>query len=104
MRARPTHGCSLTPAWVWAGTYHSLSENQIFPPLSPKHVCVYQQIEVLRQQTFEVCDVACKANANSAGFPDTWLFHHRWARKGKGAKMPNGAAVLFIALLCFESC
>lgn len=52
---------------------------------------VDRQIEAIRQQTFEVCDVACKANAESARFPDGWLFHHRWAKKGKGAKMPSGA-------------
>lgn len=37
-----------------------------------------------------MCDTACKANADADGFPDHWLFHHRWANKAKGVKMPNG--------------
>lgn len=48
------------------------------------------QIAAIRTQTFEVCDIACKANADAAAFPPGWLFHHRWANKAKGHKLPNG--------------
>jgi hypothetical protein len=38
-----------------------------------------------------VCDTACKANADAENFPESWLFHHRWANKAKGHKLPNGS-------------
>lgn len=70
---------------VWYGItdIRSLHQQHIY-------TCHAQQIEAIRTQTFEVCDTACKANADADGFPDHWLFHHRWANKAKGVKRPNG--------------
>lgn len=48
------------------------------------------EVSAVHKWTFEVCDVACKANADSQHFPPDWLFHHRWANKAKGVKMDDG--------------
>lgn len=46
-----------------------------------------------------VIEFACKVNADSEKFPDTWLFHYRWFKGKKSgcsvAKMPNGDLIRF---------
>jgi hypothetical protein len=42
-----------------------------------------------------VCETACEANARGEEFPADWLFHHRWAKKARGAKTADGRAITF---------
>ena len=32
-----------------------------------------------------VCEEACECNGDSSSFPDSWLFHYRWAKQTKGS-------------------
>lgn len=45
----------------------------------------HTQVAALLDAVRRICRTACDANADSAAFPDDWLFHHRWAKQTTGA-------------------
>jgi len=51
------------------------------------------EIGRLRETLLRVIRRAVAVNADSDRFPRGWMFHYRWGRV-KGAKMPNGAAIV----------
>lgn len=55
----------------------------------PASVCnklADDQLLSIRTALVDVCRVACDADADSDKFPQTWLFHHRWANQTSGSK------------------
>ena len=45
------------------------------------------QLAQLHAAVLEICSIACACNANASGFPDTWLFHYRWAKRDRHAQV-----------------
>lgn len=42
------------------------------------HTLSTKQVADLHEKTLYVCQTAVAVNADSAKFPDNWLFNHRW--------------------------
>ena len=55
------------------------------------------QVKALHLQIEEVLTVAVKSKADSALFPDSWLFHWRWIGK-QASKMGDGKQIAFVTV------
>ena len=54
-------------------------------PSSPANSLDGAQCRAVYDAMLRVCREACACNADSAQFPPTWLFHHRWANQTSGS-------------------
>ncbi|KAJ1463299.1 Formamidopyrimidine-DNA glycosylase N-terminal domain-containing protein [Pelagophyceae sp. CCMP2097] len=54
-------------------------------PASAANALDAAHVAALRAAIGDVCARATSANADSEEFPDTWLFHHRWANQKTGS-------------------